>query len=193
MIKRVVCAVGLSVLAACAPSLGSYLVVPTIPDPARSEGEEPVGEALKVRVGSFIDARPSQTMAVIDGRSVRSDGSPGVSVQDGFQRYLREAGGNVVLFAAPTLEGEITEWKVKVTPDFPASKARATAKLTILLKSVNGQVLYRANFTGESTASHPWMDEDAIRRLLGEAMGSAIEAAVSQGELVGQISRAQVM
>lgn len=172
----------------CAPQLGVRLQVPSIIEPARSEAVEANGEPVRVRVGSFIDARPDDTLAVIDGRSLPPDGSVAGAVQEGLENYLRKAGANVVLFNAPSVEGEIIAWRVKIAPNFPATEATATAKLKVEVRGSGARVLYRAFYSGEATSKHPFPSEDGMRKLLGDAMGSALEEVINDVNFVGALS-----
>jgi hypothetical protein len=136
-----------------------------------------------------MDARKEDTLAVIDGRKVASDGSLGAVVQEGLERYLKTAGANVVLFNAPIVEGEIVEWRSSVKPGFPLSEATAIARIKVTLRGGESQVLYRASYTGEASSKHPMLTEQSVRQLLAEAMGSALEEVVSDDGFVTQLSR----
>ena len=172
----------------CAPQLGVRLQVPVITEPTRSEAVEPNGEPLRVRVGSFIDARSDDSLALIDGRSLPPDGSVAGAVQEGLENYLRKAGASVVLFNAPSVEGEILSWRVKIAPDFPATEATAVAKLKVEVRGSGARVLYRAFYSGEATSKHPFPSEDDMRKLLGDAMGSALEEVINDVNFVGALS-----
>ena len=123
--------VALLFVAGCAPQLGLRMSVPNVPEPQRTFGEPARGEPVRVHVGKFMDTRQTDTVAVIEGREVASDGALSAVVQEGFERYFNEAGASVVLFNAPVIEGEIVESSVAVTPKFPASEARANARLDL--------------------------------------------------------------
>ena len=179
-------------VSACAPNFGVRLSVPSLPDPQSFVAAPVEGESVRVKVGSFVDARPSMTILVVDGRDVVSEGSLGSVVQDGFQRYFREAGARVTLINAPLIEGEITNWSAKVTPGFPSSDAVASARIRVTIKDSEFHPLYRANFSGEATISHPLLDEEMVQELLARAMGGAIEAAIKDESLIAQLSRGRV-
>ncbi len=191
-VLRMLFLVGLLAAAGCAPQLGLKIAVPNLPDPQRTvpsaRGE---GEPIRVRVGNFIDGRRSDTIAVVDGREVASDSSIAPVVQEGFERYFRNAGANVVLFNAPSIEGEVTEWRAAVIPKFPASEASAVARLKVEIRGAGARVAYRATYSGEATSKHPFLSEDSIRELLATAMGSAIEEAVHDESLVIALSNSR--
>jgi len=176
------------VATACSPQLGLRLSVPDVPEPQRSIPVVSAGESVRVRVGNFIDSRQSDAVAVIDGRNVSSDGSLGAVVQEGFERYFKEAGANVVLFNAPSIEGEISEWRVTVKPSFPTSEATAVARIKVEIRAAGSTVLYRAGYTGEASSKHPFLSEQGVRELLAKAMGSAIEEAVHDEGLVNALA-----
>lgn len=175
--------------AGCAPQFGLTMKVPPIPDAQHVETGGVDGPALKVKVGAFEDARVSPTIAEVDNREIPSSGSAGAEVQEGFERYFRDVGVQVVRRDAPILEGEITEWSSNILPGFPSSDAEAKAKIRVTIKDSEYHVLYRGVFSGESTVSNPLLDEDHVRDLLGQAMAAAIEAAVTDEMLRSQLSR----
>jgi len=180
------------VSAGCAPELGLQMTVPNLPEPQTAVDASAATAAVKVKVGTFEDSRASQTIATIDGRAVRSEGSLGGVVQEGFTRYLRQAGVRIAILNSPMIDGEIVEWQARVKPSFPTSDATATAKLRVIVRDSKSHPLYRATFSGEATASHPLLDEESIQKLLAQAMGSAIETAVKSEDFIAQISRGRV-
>lgn len=182
----------LAVVLGCAPEIGVRLVVPDVPDAVSLEDSARTGNRLRVHVGAFKDNRIDTTLVTIDGRKVESDGSVGSSVQEGFVRYLSRAGASAAVLGAPSIEGEITEWHAEVDPSFPTSKASSVAKLAILIRDSRGHSVYRATFTGESSVEHPMLGEKEVSRLLGQAMGSAIEAVVRDEEIMRQLVRGNI-
>lgn len=179
-----------SLLSACSPSLGLRLGAPDVTleekDPPKVIAQTAAG--AKVKVGSFLDARASDTLVVIDGREVRSEGEIGAAVQTGLERQLRDAGARIALLQAPTIEGEVIDWRAKVTPNFPASEVVAKAKIKITLRGPKSEVLYRATYAGDANKTHPFLGEKDVQATLGNAMASAIEAAVRDEALIGRIS-----
>jgi len=176
-------------VSACAPSLGLRMQAPDVVD---EEGEkEPVvasaAPGSKARIGPFLDGRSSDTIATIDGREVRTEGSVATVVQTGLERQLRAAGVRVSLLQAPTIEGEIVDWRARVTPDFPASQVVANAKVKVTIKGPKSEVLYRATYSGEANKTHPALGESDIQATLGTAMASALEAAVKDDGFMRQL------
>lgn len=180
------------VSAACSPELGLQMSVPNLPEPQAAIEPSAAISPVKVKVGKFTDARSSQTIATIDGRSVRSEGVLGDVVEEGFTRYLRQAGVHIAILNSPMIDGEIVEWQARVKPSFPSSDATATAKLRVIVRDSKSHPLYRATFSGEATASHPLLDEESIQKLLAQAMGSAIETAVKSDDFLAQLSSGRV-
>jgi hypothetical protein len=184
----------LSFVSACAPSLGVRMSVPSLPEQSqiKKEGDSepaPNLDGVKVRVSPFMDARSSSAIAVVDGRNVSPDGSLGPLVQAGFEQYIRDAGGRIaVLQGATLIEGEIVDWRAKVMPKFPASDAKATAKIKVNVKDPRTQFIkYRGTFSGEATATHPFLTESDIQKLLTDAMAGAITAALQDESFVLQL------
>lgn len=179
-------------LSACAPSFGLKMRVPEMPDATSIAPPALEGARSRVKVGTFTDARSSDTIAMVDGREIPSEGSVGDSVEEGFGRYLREGGIRVVTASAPVIDGEVLEWKAKIVPGFPSSDAIATARIHITVKDSHRHDLYSGNFSGEASVSHPLLDEDHVRQLLGQAMGGAMQAAVDEEDLRAAIAKGRI-
>ena len=187
--SKLLSALSLAILVSgCAPSLGVRLEAP---DVVKEEGDKagvtPATPGSKVKMGSFLDGRSSDTLAVIDGREVRTDGEVGVAVQTGFERQLRAAGVRVALLRAPTIEGEVIDWRAKVTPDFPASTVVANAKVKVTVRAPDSTVLYRATYSGEANKTHPLLGEKDVQATLGNAMATALEAATNDSGFMQQL------
>jgi hypothetical protein len=192
MLVRVLPAVALW-CSACAPEIGLTVPVPSLPDPTPTVGGPRISEGeVKVRVGSFKDTRASQTFVVVDGRKVGTQGSTASAVEEAFARYLREAGARIAVLNTPSIDGEILDWNAQVQPAFPASEAKASARLKVTVRDSRAHPLYHATFTGEASTSHPMVDSEMVQKLLGEAMGSAIQAAVRDDEFVAQLAKGRI-
>ena len=172
----------------CAPSMGLRMPAPEVVlEDAKESSRQRVLSSnfggIKVKVLPFMDGRSSDVFAVVDGRDVFTDGEIGVATQTGFERQVREAGARVALLHAPTIEGEVVEWRAKVVPNLPASEVVSKAKIRVSVRDVKTKEVYRAVYSGESNRKHPLLDEDDVRRSLGFAMASAINAAQSDDQL----------
>lgn len=176
-------------VSACAPSLGLRMEAPDVVN--EDEDKNPIvanaAPGSKARIGPFLDGRSSDTIATIDGRQVRSEGAVGAAVQTGLERQLRAAGVRVSLLQAPTIEGEVVDWKARVSPDFPASQVVANAKVKVTIKGPKSEVLYRATYSGEANKTHPALGESDIQATLGTAMATALEAAVKDDGFMRQL------
>jgi hypothetical protein len=180
------------VCSACAPEIGLKLGAPSVPESETLASGSSVAEPLKVRLGPFKDSRPTQTLVVVDGRKVGTDGSAVGVVEEGFVRYLRQAGARIAVLNAPTIEGEILDWTARVEPSFPTTEAKASARVKIIVRDSRAHALYHATYTGEASQTHPMVDGEVVQGVLARAMGSAIEAAVSDEQLVAQLSKGRV-
>jgi hypothetical protein len=167
-------------------------MVPSLPESELVNTQGAGSDPVRVRVGHFIDARTAQTIVVIDGRKVDSDGGVPRVVEEGFERYLRQVGARIAVLNAPTIEGQVVDWSARVEPGFPTSDANAVARLKVTVRDSRGHPIYHATFSGESRASHPMLGVEEIQRLLGQAMGSAIEAAVRDDDFVAQLSKGRI-
>ncbi len=179
-------------LSGCAPEIGLNLTVPSLPEPEFSVESMDTTSGVKVRVGKFVDARPDQTVVVIDGRRVDSEGDLGRVVEEGFERNLRRVGARIAVLNAPTIEGKVADWSATVQPGFPTSEGQAVARLKVTVRDSKGHPIYHATFSGESTTSHPMLGSSEVQKLLTQAMSSAIEAAVKDEDFISQLSRGRI-
>lgn len=166
--------------------------VPNVPEPQSAVEPSAATAPVKVKVGRFADGRGSPTIVTIDGRDVDSEGDLSAVVEEGFTRYLRQAGARIAIIDAPTIDGTITEWRATVDPAFPSSEAKASARVKVVVRDSRAHAIYNATFSGEATASHPLLDEGGVQKLLAQAMGSALEAAVKDDEFVGQLAKGRI-
>ena len=176
-------------LLACAPGLGNRIQVPALPEPASDGITKITGMPLKVTIGRFMDTRTNDALAQINGREVKADGDVGQVVATGFEEYLRQAGADIKVIGAPSVAGEVTDWKVHVLPGFPYSEITATARIKVEVSSQDGHVVYKAVYAGESSLKHPAAGEDTVKKILADAMGHAVLEAVNDSEFLTQIAR----
>jgi len=179
-------------LTGCAPEIGLTLTAPEISEPENLVEAASSAEPVRVRIGAFVDARPTQTIAIIDGRKVDSEGELGRVVGEGFERYLRSVGARIAVLNAPTIEGQVVDWSARVEPGFPTSEAQAVARLKVTVRDTRAHPIYYATFSGESSVTHPMLGAEEVQRLLAQAMGSAIEAAVRDEDFVSQLSKGRI-
>jgi hypothetical protein len=179
-------------LTGCAPEIGLTLTAPEISEPENLVEAASSAEPVRVRIGAFVDARPTQTIAIIDGRKVDSEGELGRVVEEGFERYLRSVGARIAVLNAPTIEGQVVDWSARVEPGFPTSEAQAVARLKVTVRDTRAHPIYYATFSGESSVTHPMLGVEEVQQLLAQAMGSAIEAAVRDEDFVSQLSKGRI-
>jgi hypothetical protein len=140
-------------------------------------------------VAAFNDARASTAFAVVDGRQVASEGNLGAVVQEGLERYLRDAGVRVVLTGGALVEGEIVEWRANIKPSFPTSDVTAVARIKVTVRDPRTNALgYRGTFSGEASVSDPILTEREVQKLLTEAMRSALQALLKEESFMAQIA-----
>ncbi len=180
----------------CAPELGLKVAPPDVPSQLKEDKEKtPKAEAkplmgVKVRVSPLLDGRSSDTIVMIDGRSIPSEGPVGVSAQAGLERQIREAGGRIAVLQSSTIEGEVVEWLAKVKPSFPLSDVSAKAKIKITVRDAQQKVLYRGTYGGEANKRDPFLGERDVQEALGDAMARAISAAVADEVMAQQLMSA---
>jgi len=173
----------LCALSACAPGFGERVNVEeliAIADP--TPGSPPAGERW-VRVNQFTDNRPAEELVRVDGRAVQPEGLVAVRVSRAFQDLLRLRGYRVSQFHGVLLQGEVTQWVVDVSPEFPLSRAKASAAVRISALADNGRPLYAATYYGDAELSHPFLREGRVKTLLGTAMETALEGALKDQAL----------
>ena len=175
---------------ACAPNLGSRLNVEQIPDGPLEEADLHLSSRLRIQLLNFTDARKSEVVGEINGRQLTAAGDVALSVRQALERYLRASGALVrpALGQANSVEGEITEWLVKVQPAFPVSEAEGSASIKLRVRNQEDKVVYVGNYSANSVVKHPALDEAQVEKVLGEAMGYALVEALKDPDFVQKIS-----
>jgi hypothetical protein len=150
------------------------LALPVLPAPEIESAADVRTLPTRVRIGEFLDARGTDVVAVIDERSVRTEGSVNRTVQAGLESHLREFGVRIVPLQATAIEGEVLEWQVRVNPDFPTSTARASARIKVVVRDQGGAVRFRGTFSGDASMVHPFLRVHHVQEVLGQAMTSVL-------------------
>lgn len=174
--------------AGCAPGLGTELSVERIPE---AQEIAPGSDYLfKVRVEKLRDQRKNRAAAEVGGRELEPLGDPGMSVKSALEQRLKSQGGRVSLFEGPILGGEIRDWRVRVIPAFPLSRADARADVTLELYDGAGRVVYRGNYSGTFQAENPVFSSRDIEDVLGGAMAEALNQALDDDGLMSKLHAA---
>ena len=171
-------------LISCAPGLNTTMRVSEIP---ASEKATKNLSGVRVKVGLLEDLRPDEIVGYIDGRSVRAEGDISQSVQQAIERQLKIQGARLGLFSTPLIRGSVQEWKVKVYPGFPTSKADAVASLRIELADSDAKKIFASTYTGNMSVEHPMLNRDKAEGILGGAMQNAIDQALADRNLVDKL------
>ena len=189
LIKTLLTLIILTSLSACAPGLGSTLDVTSVVDMDVPQLRNNLAETeTKVNILPFQDNRSVEAIAQIDGRLIKPNGDLGVAVQTGFERTFRKNGVKLSLFDSPTIRGSISEWRVFVTPGFPSSSLETVATIKVELLDKAGQIQHRAEYSGNYQRQHPFLNESAVQSALSEAMGFAIQEALSDEQLINKLT-----
>ena len=173
----------------CAPGLGTTFEVTYIPD-LQIESSDLITlqklEGLPFRVATFTDDRSLQNSVQIDGRKVEVKGTLGLLAQDAVREVLKLSKTENCIKDCITISGSIKEWSMKVTPDFPASTAKANVQLEVQFTFSDGYSIagLPLKLTGKSSGSsnkqHPLMDESDMTNVFGEALNEAVIGSMLQ-------------
>jgi hypothetical protein len=173
----------LAVTSACAPGLGERFSVDTVETVSIRRSNSDL-EGLRLRWGTFTDARSSAPVATINGRELLPSGDIGASAQRVFEAQFKEAGLRRGLFEGLRAEGQVLEWHIDITPGFPATKMEARASIRLSLSDEGGKSLYAARYTGVVMSEHPIGSTDRIERTFSLAMAEAAAEALADPEFV---------
>ena len=174
-------------LAGCAPGFENSLQVSEVPEVTVTHLKPQGGGVLQVHIGEFTDNRREAAIAEVNGRQLMPEGQLGPVLQRAFERYFSLAGARLVLFKAPIIRGEITDWYVSVQPGFPMSHLHATAVVEATLLDLDGQVVYRATYSGESRGDELWVSSGTAEEYLGRAMSFAVQESLRDDALVRKL------
>lgn len=173
----------ITVTAACAPGLGDRFSIDTI-ETVSTVRSDPALRGLRLRWGTFTDARTSAPAATINGRELLPSGDIGASARRIFEAQFKEAGIRPGLFEGLRAEGQVLEWHIDITPGFPATKMEARASVRLSLGDEGGKSLYAARYTGVVMSEHPIGSTDRIERAFSQAMAEAAAEALADPEFL---------
>ena len=171
----------------CAPSVGPAISVYQIEPLPLGSGAAQAYRGVKLSVGEFLDSRATRRVGEMSGEPLEAEGDVALSVKLAIEDQLRTAGADLSLFAGPVVSGEILDWRVKVTPGFPARMLEAQAEIRLELKGPNGVKQYAAEYSGSVEQKHPLADKAMVEKALGDAMAYAIQAALSDRRLIERL------
>ena len=182
MIRALVLLSILAFFGGCAPGLSSSLRV-------KPEGIELHDETSRVgsraagciRIEQFLDQRKNAEIGLIDGRALVADGSVIASVERSVAKafFAKSTGTDLCI----PIQGELRDWIVVVTPEFPQSKIEGKCTLLLSVQPSEQSQGYRAIYTGNSTRSHPFADRDLVERTLDEALEECLKSAVNDDSM----------
>ncbi len=186
--RSAIVAIALSlVLSACAPGLGTTLDIDRFDAPTALTTSSKSG--LQVQVGKLIDARARRAVARVGSRDIEPAQDVGNVVTAALQSEIKSMGAKLALFEAPILTGEVREWIVTVTPDFPTSALEAKASIRLQITDQTGRVPYSGVYTGSIEEQHPWLREEQIAHALSTAMTYAIREALGDEVLLREMGQ----
>lgn len=174
------------ILSACAPGLGTTLRVDAFE--ATDATSIAIGGArMRARVGQFLDMRTRKAIGEVRGRELEPAGDVASGATRALEDELKRAGVELSLFEAPILVGEVQQWFVTVTPDFPTSSVEAKAKIRMQVTDKSGKVLYSGLYSGGMSQKHPWLTEDEVSHVLAQAMSFAMREALKDERLLREL------
>lgn len=145
-------------------------------------------ERARVRVDKFEDTRVDAVMGQDGEQSVRAASDTGAAVQAAFEERLKHAGGQITLFNAAVLSGQINKWEFKLTRQLPISNAAAEASITVEVHDSNGTVKFRGSYSGSVKLERPLINQDNIEQILADAMAHAVSQAFSDSRFAGSLA-----
>jgi hypothetical protein len=173
--------------AGCAASLGKEISVnASIPVDEIKNSYGHISNS-KVIIQPFIDSRSQTFVAEIEGRKISPKGDIGNAVQTLFYRYFKRSGVGTVLYGAPIIDGEVTDWRVNIDSGFPLTKILATASINLNLKDIQGNVVYSANYSGETKTLDPFPTTGKVEKSLSLAMAEAVKQAVEDKNILDKL------
>ena len=170
-------------LTGCSPHLGRSILVIDIPPRSASSYRSASWGGLPVALDTTVIALSKQPGATIDGRFVPIEGAVDSVVGQGLRQRLRLAGASVRQGGSVALTSRVTEWGMRVYPDFPSTSVEARAVIVIDALHASGDIIYRATYTGEATRSGVNVRAPQIEETLIDAMGHALDEVVMDDRL----------
>ena len=170
-------------LIGCSPHLGRSILVTDIPPRSASSYSSASWRGLPIALDATVMALAKQPGATIDGRFVPIEGAVDSVVGHGLRRRLRLAGASVRQGGSVALTSRVTEWGMRVFPNFPSTSVEARAVIVVEALHATGEIIYRATYTGEATRSGVNVRAPEIEETLIDAMGHALDEVVVDDRL----------
>ena len=172
-----------SALLGCAPGLKTVSVskIPAIESDQANLG------SVRVAVRPFQDFRADQSIGIYKGTKLQADGDIGRQIQLALEDGLKAKGARLSLFNVPSISGQVTDWYVQVTDEFPSPEVQARAALKLEVFDVNQHRIYSGSYSGTAALKHPLVSQTKVEDTLGLAMKQAILEALTDPDLVAKL------
>lgn len=174
-------------LVSCTPSikdsLNIYEIVPPSKEDIKVTDVYKNDSMPKVRIGFVNDLRPKKIVCEMEGAGYYEAQDSTKVIQMGLERYFSQNDYAITLFNAPTLQGQLQNWIVKIDPKTFYNKVEATAEIVLSLLDKKGRVIYRSFYQGTYGASGLYFSQSDIEKTLTHAMHYAISEASKDARL----------
>jgi hypothetical protein len=173
----------------CVPKAGSIFQVSYLPpmDLEHVDKDDLLPlEGIPVEVTTITDGRSNDSTISVDTNPLRVEGALTILAQDALNDALKAAQTSPCSDQCFSISGVLKDWSMNVKSDLPLSTARAHVHLELTVTSSPGyqvgamprELIIKAS--GSSQREHPFLDEQVMADVYGEAMNEAALGAIEQ-------------
>jgi len=168
------------VVTACGPSLKETVDLSNeqyfekISNPPRTD--------YLLSVETLADYRVEEPLIVKGSSKSKLIGDAGIIVEREIRSSLANRGFTITSNAPLILTGAVKKWQATVSPGI-SSNVKSEAIVFIELLDPANKVIYKANYTGFASESHPSLDEKDLTKSLARAMREALGELLEDKEL----------
>jgi hypothetical protein len=176
-------------IAGCVPKAGSIFQVSYLPpmDLEHVDKDDLLPlEGIPVEITAITDGRGNDSIIFVDTNPLRVEGALTILAQDSLRDALKAAQTSRCSDRCFYISGVLKDWSMTVKSDLPLSIAKAHVHLELTVTSSPGyqvaampqELIIKAS--GSSQREHPFLDEQVMSDVYGEAMNEAALGAIEQ-------------
>ena len=176
------CLLAACLLAACSPSLSNSVDMSNERF-LQNVSNPPQQASYLISVETLADFRADQALILKGPNKSQLTGDAGILVEREIRSALSNRGFRVTPDAPLILTGAVKKWQANVSSGLPA-KVESEADLLIEVLSPANKLIYKANYNGLASESHPSLNEQDFKNSLSRAMSEALAQLFEDKELL---------
>ena len=170
----------------CGASVKSTIALPDLKVANGAATESSSGSTF-LFIDELIDKRENMTIAKVDGREIQGSGSVTKVVADGLKAALTNKGFAFSDSAPVIISGEIRVWRADISGTLPTKVSSEAALFVEVLDPANKRI-YSGVYRGFAQLEEGSINDEDVRKVLGNAMEEAVVQVSNDSQLVTLLS-----